>query len=274
MKRRVIPVSPKRRSHARAVGVFVLLGLALPAVARANDSEAVVEGGVLTLKKSDGIEMESEELVIRPLRVEVSYLFRNTTAADITTRVAFPMAPYSFPGNDSDSEDALEEGRKTSWHDFGRFKITVDGKPVAFQSTGDVDKWTVTVTHHWLQTFPAGKTISVKHSFQADGSFIFDVAHVKEHEVQLSHDYCVGPVLMRALKKGGEGVVHQVHYILRTGANWKGPIGHFVLRLEKETPSQKVSLCVDGFKKVDARTFVLEKTNFVPTQDLKIAFID
>jgi hypothetical protein len=31
---------------------------------------------------------------------------------------------------------------------------------------------------------------------------------------------------------------------------------------------------MDGFRKADTRTFVLEKTNFVPTQDLKIAFID
>ena len=42
----------------------------------------------------------------------------------------------------------------------------------------------------------------------------------------------------------------------------------------KDTPKQKSSVCLDGFRKVDARTFVLEKTSFVPTQDLKVAFID
>ena len=31
---------------------------------------------------------------------------------------------------------------------------------------------------------------------------------------------------------------------------------------------------MDGFRKVDARTFEFEKTNFVPTQDLKVAFIN
>ena len=50
---------------------------------------------MLTFKKSDGIAMESEELTIAPHKVEVAYQFRNTTAADITTRVAFPMAPYT-----------------------------------------------------------------------------------------------------------------------------------------------------------------------------------
>ena len=70
------------------------------------------------------------------------------------------------------------------------------------------------------------------------------------------------------------GSIDRVHYILKTGANWKGPIGRFVLRIVKDKPAQKSSVCMDGFRKADTRTFVLEKRNFVPTQDLKIAFIN
>ena len=259
----------------RTVTGIVLLAALAPRPARANDSEAIMEGGTLTFKKSDGITMESEELTIRPHAVEVAYLFRNTTAADITTRVAFPIAPWtSF-------EDEFPAPGDPKWHEFANFTVTVDGKPVKFETTATVKEnvsegsRTATVTHHWQQTFPAGKALSVKHTYTSAGGFIFSFEYQgKKLETQLARDYCVGPVLIKAMKKKNrEGSVDQVHYVLKTGANWKGPIGRFVLRLVKDRADQKVSLCMDGFKKVDGLTYLLEKTNFVPTQDLKVAFI-
>jgi hypothetical protein len=125
-----------------------------------------------------------------------------------------------------------------------------------------------------MQTFPAGQTLAVKHTYTPQGGFIYDFQYAdKKLESSLARDYCVGPVLIKAMKKR-PGVVDQVHYILKTGANWKGPIGRFVLRIVKDKPAQKSSVCLDGFRKADARTFVLEKTNFVPTEDLKVAFIN
>jgi hypothetical protein len=122
--------------------------------------------------------------------------------------------------------------------------------------------------------FPAGKLVSIEHVFYPAGSFIytFDDAYGAELERQLAQDYCVGPMLLRAMKRGG-GNLSQVHYILKTGANWSGPIGHFTLRIQKESATDKVSVCLDGLRKVDDRTFVLERASYVPTQDLKIAFI-
>lgn len=242
--------------------------LAAPA-ARANDSEAVLEGGNLTLKKSDGVVMESEELEIGENAVSVSYVFRNTTAADVATRVAFPMAPYPFEEGELQAE-ALAEARKRSWHDFGNFSVVVDGKPIEFETSAKVTPRTATVTHHWTQSFPAGKAVSVKHQFTPRGGFIYSPLDQSDG---LAREYCVGPVLIRALKAKNASIT-QVHYILRTGANWKGPIGRFLLRIKKSNPKQKVSVCMDGFSKPGPQTFLLEKKDFVPTQDLKIAFIN
>ncbi|MEP6652085.1 MAG: DUF4424 family protein [Myxococcales bacterium] len=239
----------------------------------ANDSRAVVEGGVLTLKKSDGIAMESEELSITPHRVDVAYVFRNTTSVDISTVVAFPMAPFVFQEGPLEGED-LEDARKQSWNTSGHFSVVVDGSAVTFETIAKVTPESVTVTHHWVQTFPAGKTVSVKHRFYPEGAFIYSFENETGLEGRLAREYCVGHVLARALKRRGEGTIFQVHYVLRTGANWKGPIGHFVLRIQKETAVQRASVCLDGIKKIDDRTFVLDKTRFIPTSDLKIAFID
>ena len=116
-----------------------------------------------------------------------------------------------------------------------------------------------TVTHHWMQTFPAGKALSVKTTFTPQGGFLYDFEYSdKRLEGDLARDYCVGPALIKAMKKR-PGSIDQVHYILKTGANWKGPIGRFVLRIVKDKPAQKSSVCMDGFRKADTRTFVLEK---------------
>jgi hypothetical protein len=260
------------------VAVFaVLVLLRRTGVAWANDSEAVLEGGVLTFKKSDGITMETEDLTITPDKVEITYLFRNTTDADISTRVAFPLAPYTSDEDAGVYEDLeTPEARRQYLHGVGRFTVTVDGKTVAYETSGNVNfkSQQITVTHYWQQRFLAGKTVSVKQSYFPAGCFIYDAQYEKnELWDDLARDYCVGPVLIKAMKKEGTGSVGQVHYILKTGANWKGPIGRFVLRIKKNEAAQKVSLCMDGLRKVDARTFVFEARNFVPTQDLKIAFI-
>jgi hypothetical protein len=257
----------------------VLVVVAAAGVSRAswaNDSEAVLAGGVLTFKKSDGITMESEELTITPHKLEVAYLFKNSTAADIATRVAFPLAPYTDYEEIQSFEDLETEAERQSYmHALGRFTVTVDGKPINYETSGDADikGQKITVTHHWLQTFPAAKTLSIKHTFTPGGGFLYDGKDPDERLWSgLARDYCVGPILIKAMKKG-QGTVDQVHYILKTGANWNGPIGRFVLRIIKDKPTHKTSVCMDGFRKVDARTFQLEKTNFVPTQDLKVAFI-
>jgi Domain of unknown function (DUF4424) len=78
-----------------------------------------------------------------------------------------------------------------------------------------------------------------------------------------------------ALLAGGEITFKksEAMAMVKTGANWKGPIGRFTLRIQKERATDKISVCLDGFRKVDDKTFVLEKSNFVPTRDLLIGFL-
>ena len=63
-------------------------------LAVANDSTAGLDGGNIDFRKSDGIELLQEQLSISPERVRVRYEFRNTTAADIRTRIGFPIPPF------------------------------------------------------------------------------------------------------------------------------------------------------------------------------------
>lgn len=94
------------------------LALAAPA-ARANDSEAAIAVGGLTLVKSADVVMESEDLFVSEARVTVDYVFRNTGAADLETLVAFPLPD-------------VENGIEVPAPDYETqldFRTTVDGVP-------------------------------------------------------------------------------------------------------------------------------------------------
>lgn len=60
-------------------------------------------------------------------------------------------------------------------------------------------------------------------------------------------------------------------YVLVTGANWNGPIGHF--RLEISTDGRQiVDTCFDGLERVSDTSLVFEATDFTPTQNLSVMF--
>jgi hypothetical protein len=101
-----------------------LLALAA-APAFANDSEAEIGIGGITLRPSEAVVMAAEDLFISEDIVRVSYRFHNPTNRDVTTMVAFPM-----PAQPRSMQDRLYNMEtKEDWSGFG-FATWVDGKPV------------------------------------------------------------------------------------------------------------------------------------------------
>ena len=237
---------------------------------QANDSSAVIGAGGLVLTQSDAIAMQQEDLFVSETKIKVDYKFRNTSNKAVTTRVAFPLPELPAETDMDLSADPRAANPM-------KFKLMVDGKPRTFETERKTIKRNgetfYKVTHHWLQTFPAGKTVSVSHSYvpitgggvdfgmhnEKDGRFCID----KETQQWITDTY----------KKNGHISTGIVEYILTTGANWKGSIGKFKLTLQKAEPNNKLSFCGTGVKKVNASTFVMEKTNFTPTKDLQVLFL-
>jgi Domain of unknown function (DUF4424) len=59
--------------------------------------------------------------------------------------------------------------------------------------------------------------------------------------------------------------------VLKTANNWKGPIGHFRLTLDKLAPDAVLSLCWDGaLKKAGATTFEGTRDDFAPQRDVEL----
>ena len=252
--------------------------VAVPAVVRANDSSALLEAGGIVITKSTDVTMESEDLWISRKLVRVSYVFRNMGSSDMKTEVAFPV-----PGLPTCAEEGMGEcDGDMQIGDLAnpmRFKLTVDGKQRSFKTEKKVEMngstGTTWITHHWEQIFPKDRPVRISHEYvPVAGGFFTDTSGFSKgrFERDMSELYCVGPKLLAALKRQ-EQFVWAVHYILTTGANWKGPIKTFKLTIAKESPKDKISVCIPDTRRVSATTFEVARQNFVPMQDLKILFI-
>ncbi len=150
-------------------------------------------------------------------------------------------------------------------------------------------RWTVQTKYYWTQHFPAHKTVVIKHHYKpVTGQSFFDKFSLKGDswkynrdtfcidkatETQLRHDFAV-----RKPQKGNAYYMFwasDTGFVLKTANNWKGPIGHFHLTLDKLKPGNLLSLCWDKpLKKTGATTYRSDLRDFAPAQDLRILVLE
>ena len=159
--------------------------------------------------------------------------------------------------------------------------------------------WTLKTTYYWDQTFPPGET-AIEHRYAPSvgvtlGSIV-GADYVPEllrkaqpdegdrNQIDEFNDhvrkYCLDDGFIqsarrieKALSKEGTLVERRISYILKTAANWSGPIRTFHLVVDKQYPDNLVSFCGQGVRKTGPTTFEMTKTNFTPTQDLSILIL-
>jgi len=89
--------------------------------ALANDTTAELKTGGLEFTRSAEISMVEEKLYISPTKVQVDYVYRNTTDQDVETYVAFPMPDITGSG------DPMMDAGDSSKDNFLGFSVTQDG---------------------------------------------------------------------------------------------------------------------------------------------------
>jgi hypothetical protein len=149
-------------------------------------------------------------------------------------------------------------------------------------------QWTVVMTHHWQQTFPARKILHVRHEYTPvvgeEATVLDDLINSKaekRHLVTLGQ-WCIdAPLrknLMASMHRTESSFVKWVDYIITTANTWKTPIKQFELIVERPKPDTSakyyyVSFCWDGqILQPDPDHFVVRATNFVPKRELSIPF--
>jgi hypothetical protein len=90
----------------------------------ANDTITEITPQGLHFMTTDNISIERENLYISLNKIEVSYIFRNNSANDITAEVAFPVAPY-YGG------DVANVPFSHYPLGFGDFEVEVNGKLIS-----------------------------------------------------------------------------------------------------------------------------------------------
>jgi hypothetical protein len=149
-------------------------------------------------------------------------------------------------------------------------------------------KWALrtTVTRH--QVFRAGKTVVVKHRYVpvvggSVGGNLNKASRKGEWVKGQIAKYCIDgswfktfdrAVIKRATADNASPYAeHWIGYVLKSGANWKGPINDFRLVVDKGKAENLVSFCADGVKKIGPTQFEVKKTNFEPKEDLNFLIV-
>lgn len=150
--------------------------------------------------------------------------------------------------------------------------------------------WVVKTSAVREQTFPADRPVLVEHHYRPsvgsspdtilrkglrqNKALAADVARYRK-------DYCVTDAFLSDLdKRAGAGAANAAHvgerkinYVLKTGANWAGPIKSFKLTIDKGAPDRLVSFCTGPLKPAGANGSEFVATDFRPEADLKILVI-
>lgn len=146
----------------------------------------------------------------------------------------------------------------------------------------DGPAWVLRSTYHWMQTFPAGKPVTIQHRYTPSvGATVGTMLGMgKDTDQETARKYCVDPsiqtTLARTVRDGQSPRYFErwIQYVLVTGGNWKKPIGDFRLTIDKGKPATLISFCGDGVRKVSPTRFEMRKTNWRPEKDLSILFLE
>ncbi|MFN8391378.1 MAG: DUF4424 family protein [Bdellovibrionota bacterium] len=142
--------------------------------------------------------------------------------------------------------------------------------------------WAVEYSFFSTVTFPPQRTVKIHHEYApVVGRSLFGDFSLHDDLSRWCVDATTRKAILQMLSNrpvtaGWTKVVEmkQVDYILKTGANWAGPIQSFQLTLEKENPRQIVSLCESGLKRTSQTELVLSRSNFTPQHDLSVLFFE
>jgi hypothetical protein len=210
-------------------------------------------------------------------------------------QLGLPLAPQLKA-----TYDALDALPKDKWQeliDLGmaetyEYGTTADGK----MTTHLEPRWTLRTTYYWQQVFPPKQELVIEHQYKPSvgASVGTQVGYPTPTDPQFAADlrkqiaaytakYCMDAGFVAAAVKAQQKAKQvnkdtllgekRIDYILKTGANWNGPIVDFTLIVDKGDPDNLLSFCGTGVKKLSPTQFQVHYTNYEPTTDLAILIL-
>ncbi len=201
----------------------------------------------------------------------------------LLTELGIPLAPQLDA-----TRAALDALPKEKWDELINLGLAIPDTYDAGKGWENhlAPNWLLSTAYYWQQTFPAGKTVIVDHSYRPSvGSTVgtsFGEAEASKAQwfAGYAEKYCVEPSFVAAAAKAAKNraeadflMENRIEYILTTAANWAGSIEKFHLTVDKGAPGNLVSFCGEGVKKTGPTTFEMTATDFYPEKDLSILIL-
>jgi len=150
--------------------------------------------------------------------------------------------------------------------------------------------WTVKTAAVWQQTFPPGRPVIVEHRYHTSLGVSFDSVlrkGLRQHKAlaaeveQYRKKYCIGSDFLARLDRlagaaeaNTAGIQERrISYVLKTGANWAGPIKDFRLTIDKQKPDRLLSFCPGQGRAISPTRVQFSAKDFTPTSDLNILLV-
>jgi hypothetical protein len=140
------------------------------------------------------------------------------------------------------------------------------------------------------QTFPPDRNVLVEHQYKPSVGTSSDTilrsalrrnrplaAEVERYR----KDYCISDAFLAELdKRAGDKAINasmiqerRIKYVLKTGANWAGPIGTFKLTIDPGAGDRLVSFCAGRLQPAASSALEFTAKDFKPDADLKILIV-
>jgi hypothetical protein len=189
-----------------------------------------------------------------------------------------------------ETNDALTKLPPEKWPEL----VTLGLAEVVRYSDGDGPhevlqaRWGLATTYYWKQTFPAKKRIVIQHQYMPSvGRSVGTAFGMPDEEKESWYPdymkkYCIDQSFLATIKSLSETYKNEpglpygeqrIDYILRTGANWSGPIGDFELTVDKGLPDALVTFCGTDVKQISPTQFQMRQKNFTPDGDLAVLIL-
>lgn len=200
-------------------------------------------------------------------------------------RLGIPLAPHLAA-----TGDALDRLPHPTWDELIRLGLAeIEEYDVGKGMEKHLRaRWTVKTTYFWQQTFSARGETVIEHRYQPSvgGSVQTSLgepsAASEPWYAEYRRKYCMDAAFLAAVDRarkatrttyGAPFSEHRISYILKTGANWAGPIRNFRLVVDKGDPAALVSFCGEGVRKIAATQFEMRKVDFVPAADFHVLIL-
>jgi hypothetical protein len=149
-------------------------------------------------------------------------------------------------------------------------------------------RWALRTTFYWQQTFPANAETLIDHRYRpsvggSSGTSIgssFWRPNDPDEKARVAK-YCFDKDFLAAAENARKAAKtesapfteERVEYILKTGANWSGPIKEFRLVADKGAVDSLISFCGEGVKKIAPTEFEMLKRDFKPDGDFSVLIL-